>query len=89
MEHFSGASLKGRLLALSANIRPGWKGFPETKTNLFGLFVSYDEKSFIKFAPGRDVTKLFTVVIYEFSYQARVFVLLVWKSLPKANMLAY
>jgi hypothetical protein len=36
----------GQVLALLANIRPGWKGLPGTNafTCVFGLFVSYEEK---------------------------------------------
>jgi hypothetical protein len=37
---------------------------------------------------GAKLIKLFTSVIYKCSYQARVFVILVWKSLPKSNTLA-
>ncbi len=32
VKHLSGAPLKGRLLALSTNIRLGWKGLTETNT---------------------------------------------------------
>jgi hypothetical protein len=32
MKHFSGAPLWGILLALLANITPGWKGLTETNT---------------------------------------------------------
>jgi hypothetical protein len=38
---------------------------------------------------GPNVMKLFLSVIYKFSYQARVFVIQVLKSLPKVNTVAY
>jgi hypothetical protein len=40
-------------------------------------------------APRANVIKLSFFVIYEFSYQARVFVRLGWKSLPRTNTPAY
>jgi hypothetical protein len=41
VEHFSGAAFKGRLLALPANITPGWEGLSGTKALLsFGPFVN-------------------------------------------------
>ncbi len=39
--------------------------------------------------PEANVIKLFLSVIYEFLYQARVFVRLGWKGLPGTNTLAY
>jgi hypothetical protein len=35
VKHFSGAPLYGRLLALQANIKLGWKGLPETNTQAY------------------------------------------------------
>ncbi len=48
-----------------------------------------DKKSFIALSLGPNVIKHFFSVIYEFSYWARVFVRLSWKSLPGTNTLAY
>jgi hypothetical protein len=39
--------------------------------------------------PGANVIKLFVSVIYEFSYQAKVFARLGLKSLPQRNTLAH
>ncbi len=39
--------------------------------------------------PGANVIKHFLSVIYGFSYKARVFVSLDWKSLPMTNTLVY
>jgi hypothetical protein len=38
---------------------------------------------------GANAIKLFTAVIYEFLYLAKVFVRLGWKSFPGTNTLAY
>ncbi len=53
-------------------------------TSLFNSMVSGEEKSFLKLTlgfqkyinlPGPNDIKLFTAVIYKFSYKARVFLL--------------
>ncbi len=54
MKHLSGAPcapLQGRLLALPANIRLGWRCLPVTNTSLLLKFVSYGLKSFIGLGP--------------------------------------
>jgi hypothetical protein len=62
MEHLKGA-LRFALLLL-AFIRLGWKCLPAKKQTLFlfGLFVSYKEKSLKKFAPGVNHIKPFYVI---------------------------
>jgi hypothetical protein len=55
---FSGAPLYGRPLALTTNIRLGWKGFPGT--NILAYYENpliTSVKSFIRFAPGPIVIK--------------------------------
>ncbi len=64
VKHLSGARLKGRLLASPRNIRLGWKGLPRTNTLAYYESVNYSRKFFKALAPGVDVIKLFTVVIY-------------------------
>ncbi len=60
MEHLSDASLLDKLLVLPANVRLGRKGNARYKhSSLFGLDVSYKEKSFITLTPGVNVIKLF------------------------------
>jgi hypothetical protein len=44
----------------------------DKRSSLFSLFVSDVEKSFT--TPGANPIKLFTAVIYEFSWKASVFV---------------
>ncbi len=54
-----------------------------------GLAVFNNLGVLLKHRPGANVIKLFTAVIYEPSYYARVFVRLCWKILPGTNTLAY
>jgi hypothetical protein len=44
-------------------------------------------KKFYNRVPMAQSYKLFSSIIYEFLFQARVFVRLSWKSLPRANTL--
>ncbi len=46
-------------------------------------------KKFYEIGPWGQGYKTFLSVIYGFLYQARLFVRLGWKSLPRANTLAY
>jgi hypothetical protein len=48
-----------------------------------------DVKSFVTLGPGANVIKLILSAIYGFLYQARVFVILDWKSLPMTNTLTH
>ncbi len=68
MKHLSGAPLKGRFLALPANIRLGWKGLPGTNVLAYNkkLYLTA-VKSFITLVLGANVIKLFTVISYNFS----------------------
>ncbi len=60
MKHLSDALIYGRLLTLSANIRPGWKGEPEVNTlAYFGPFVNYGRKKFYDLSPSVGVPKTF------------------------------
>jgi hypothetical protein len=65
----------GRLLALLANIRLGWKGFAKDKiSSLFGFLSVTKQKSFIVLKLGACIIKLNTAVIYGIPCEARVFV---------------
>jgi hypothetical protein len=56
----------------------------ENDGELTSVFVESD------LAPSRSQCyKTFLSVVYEFLYQARVFVRIVWKSLPRTNTLVY
>ena len=53
LERLSYASFLGKLLVLPANVRLDWKVFARCKqSSLFGLVISYKEKSFITLTPG-------------------------------------
>ncbi len=66
VEHLKVLAFWGRLLALSANIIPGWKSLPGDKcSNLFHQTVSDEEKR-LKLTHGANVIKLFLSVINEF-----------------------
>jgi len=63
-------------------VRGGWLLILPTKlerlsggkrSSLLGPFISYEEISFIRLTPGSNLLKLFTVVIYECTKQAKVF----------------
>jgi hypothetical protein len=58
-------------------------------SSLFLLHISDELKEFYYVANRGQCYKTFLSVIYGFSYQARVFVRLDWKSLPMTNTLAY
>ncbi len=55
-----------RLLALVIDISLGWKGLPETNTNIFDPFVSNEEKNY-NMTPGPKVIRLFKDIIYNYS----------------------
>jgi hypothetical protein len=57
VEHLKGASII-YALALSANIRHGWKNLPGTNT------LAYYENPQITLVPGDNVIKLFTVISF-------------------------
>jgi hypothetical protein len=65
----------GRLLALLPNSRLVWKGLPGSNTLTYyeNLLIT-DVKSFMTLTPGANVIKPSMVVIYEFSFKARMFV---------------
>ncbi len=65
MRHLSGVPLKGRLLALSANVDQPRKACEGKHSSLFGLDVN--KKCCITLTPGANVVKLFMVVSYELS----------------------
>jgi hypothetical protein len=65
MNKHSGASLYGRLLALHAKFRPGWKGLPGTNTLAFCRSLSGGEKSLITLTPGVKVIELSFFVTVE------------------------
>ena len=53
MEYLSDASFLGKLLVLPANVKLDWKVIAKYKhSNLFGLVISYGEKSFITLTTG-------------------------------------
>jgi len=55
--------------------RQGRKFFPGTNTLAYFAASSTAKKKIVRFgAAGANVIKLFAVLIYRFSYQARVFV---------------
>jgi hypothetical protein len=90
VEHLSGTTLLGWLLALSTNIKLGWKRLARTNTLVYSKYSSIkDVKRFITMSPGPNVIKLFTSVIYEFSYHAGMFGRPGLKSLPGTNAIAY
>ncbi len=75
MKCLSGAPLYGKLLALPTNVRLGWKSLPRTNTLAYYKSLEITAvKSFITLAPGQNITKLFTAVMYEGLQKARVFV---------------
>jgi hypothetical protein len=52
LEDLSDASFLAKLLALPANVRLDWKVMARYKhSSLFGLVISYEEKSFITLTP--------------------------------------
>jgi hypothetical protein len=90
LEHLSDASFLGELLVFPVNVRLDWKVIASTKTLAYlASLTVMKEKCFITLTLGANVIKLFLHVNYRFSYQARVFVRLDWKSLPNTNTLAY
>jgi hypothetical protein len=86
--HISGSSLLGRLLALVANIRPGWKDVPPK--NALAYFAPRslpNKKSFITLATDRRH-------ISGSSLLGKLLALVEnirpgWKGLPYTNALAY
>jgi hypothetical protein len=78
------------LLWSEAPEKIGWKGFRRTNTlDYCENSQITDIKCFITLRPGSNVINPFTVVIYEFSYKARVFVRIGLKSFSGTNTLAY
>ncbi len=65
MKHFSGAPLKGKLLAFPTKNRLGWEGLPGTNTLAYYKYPYITVvKSFIIQVPRPNVTKLFTAINY-------------------------
>jgi hypothetical protein len=62
------APLKGKLLALSPNIRLGRKSLSRTNTSLLGPFISHEEKKVIGMArEGYLLEKKFVQIFFPFS----------------------
>ncbi len=57
-------------------------------SSLLRKFVAYDRKKFYDIGSRVQCYKTFLSVIYGFSYKARVFVRIDWKSLHMTNTLA-
>ncbi len=64
MKHLSGAPLKGRPLALPANIRLGWKSLPGTNTlAYYENQINYGRNKFYSAGPCGLYYKTITIVI--------------------------
>jgi hypothetical protein len=61
VKHLSGTPVKGRLLALTTDIRLDWKGLIWTNTAAaFSLtFINYGHKEFYKICPFRTLKSLY------------------------------
>jgi hypothetical protein len=65
VKNISGSPLKGKLLTLSANTRPGWKALPGANTLAYYKNLKLTAvKSFITLAPGVNVYKTFFLMTH-------------------------